>query len=112
MYALLTVAAGGAIAVLALWSLIRTIGAGGIFVNQLRFLVSGLLLALHYPLVSLLLRLLEPYLVNVTKLGLDYDVPFWGAVALLVLAQLIILPTGRELYATYLADHLTRRTPV
>jgi hypothetical protein len=112
MYALLTVAAGGTIALLALWSLIRTIGAGGIIVNQIRFLASGLLLALHYPLVSLLSRLLEPYLINVTGLGLDYDVPFWAAVALLVIAQLIILPTGRELYATFLADRLARRTAV
>ncbi|WP_422758915.1 hypothetical protein [Paenarthrobacter sp. C1] len=34
---------------------------------------------------------------------------FWAATALVVTVQLIILPTSRELYATYLADRLSRR---
>jgi hypothetical protein len=109
MYPLLTALAGGAIALLSAWSLIRAIGDGGIFINQLRFLISGLLLAFHYPLVSLISSALGPYLTSFEAIDVAEGVPFWSAVILLVTAQLIILPTGRELYATYLADRLSRR---
>lgn len=109
MYPLITAMAGAAIALLSAWSLIRAIGDGGIFVNQIRFLVSGLLLAFHYPLVSLISGLLGPHLTVFDAVDVPEGAPFWSAVALLVAAQLIILPTRRELYASYLADRLSRR---
>jgi hypothetical protein len=110
MYPLITALAGGTIVLLSVWSLVRAIADGGIFVNQLRFLVSGLLLAFHYPLVSLISGLMGPHLTVFEAVDLPEGAPFWSAVVLLVAAQLIVLPTGRELYATYLADRLSRRT--
>lgn len=109
MYPLITALAGGVIVLLSGWSLVRAISDGGLFVNQLRFLVSGLLLAFHYPLVSLISGLLGPHLTVFEAIDVPEGAPFWSAVILLVAAQLIILPTGRELYATYLADRFSRR---
>lgn len=110
MYPLLTASVGSVIVLLSAWSLVRAFGAGGIFVNQLRFLASGLLLAFHFPLVSLASVFLAPYLTGFDMVNLSEGAPFWAAVILLVTAQLIVLPTGRELYLTYLADRFTGRT--
>lgn len=110
MYPVLTAVVGACIALLSLWSLVRAFGDGGIFVNQLRFLISGLLLAFHFPLVSLISFLLQPYLAGVQQFDEMEGIAFWSAIVLLVTAQLIVLPTGRELYGTYLADRLSRRS--
>jgi hypothetical protein len=109
LYPFLTIAVGSIMVILSGLSLFRCLRDGGIFINQARFLASGILLILHFPLTRLLDALILPWL---EKIGaIDGNVPpsYWISVGLLVTVQLIILPTGRELYGAYMADRLARR---
>lgn len=109
LYPVLTVIVGSVIILASVLSLLRAFRAGGIFLNQIRFILSGVLLVLHYPLTSLLDGYLLPLL---DKADIDNaaTVSHWTALVVIVAAQLIILPTKRDLYGVYLADRLTRRT--
>lgn len=109
LYPVLTVIVGSIAAVISAISLFLCARAGGIFVNQARFLASGILLALHFPLTHLLDGLFLPWLEKIGPVDGNSTASFWAATALIVTVQLIILPTSRELYATYLADRLSRR---
>jgi uncharacterized protein YceK len=111
LYPVLTVVVGSIMAILAAVSLVLCARAGGIFINQARFLASGVLLILHFPLTHLLDGLILPWLEKIGTIDGNVTASYWIAVALIVTLQLIILPTGRELYATYMADRLTRRGP-
>lgn len=110
LYPLLTVAAGLLMTVISVFSLRRCIIEGGMFVNQIRFLVSGLLLMAFFPLQDLstgfLLNYIEPL-----NAGEDaFTLAYWLSIALHVTVQVIIQPTQRELYSTYMADQLARTT--
>lgn len=108
MYLLITVIAGTVIALLSAISLWRCARDGGIFINQARFLLSGILLALHFPLVDAGTAWALP---EVDRLGAgesSFTLAYWASFAAVVTAQVIILPTRRELYASYLTDRLAR----
>jgi hypothetical protein len=109
LYPVLTVVVGSIVAIISAISLFLCARDGGIFVNQARFLASGVLLALHFPLTHLLDGLILPWLEKLGPIDGNSTASFWAATALIVTVQLIILPTSRELYATYLADRLSRR---
>lgn len=109
LYPVLTVVVGSIVVIVSAISLFFCARAGGIFVNQARFLASGTLLALHFPLAHVLDSLILPWLEKIGAVDGNSTASYWAAVAIIVTAQLIILPTRRELYATYMADRLTRR---
>lgn len=109
IYPALTVVVGAVIAVLSAISLIVCARAGGIFINQARFLASGVLLALHFPLTHFLDGLILPWYEKIGVIDGNATASYWSAMALIVAVQLIVLPTRAELYATYMADRLTRR---
>lgn len=109
LYPILTVVVGSIVVIISGISLYRCARDGGIFINQLRFLASGILLALHFPLTHFLDSLILPWLEKIGAIEGNVPASYWIAVGLIVTVQLIILPTGRELYATYMADRLTRR---
>lgn len=106
-YLILTLAVGLLMAGLSLASAILVARQGGIFINQLRFLISGLVLAAHFPLTHWIGSMLEPYMA-VELVPEAEQLSYWTAVAILVTAQLVILPTRRELYMGFFADRLTR----
>lgn len=112
IYPVLTVAVGSVVVLISGISLFRCIRDGGIFVNQVRFLASGILLALHFPLTRLLDGLILPWLEKVGAVEGNDIASYWISMALIVTVQMIILPTGRELYATYMADRITRQPGV
>lgn len=107
-FALATVLAGSLMAVLSLLSLVRAASRGMPFVSQIRFFLSGVLLALHVPAVHFLDGLLLPHLQGLGSAALAAAASFWAATAIVVSVQLIILPTSRELYAPYLEDRFGR----
>ncbi len=109
LYLVLTVVVGSIVVIVSGISLFFCARAGGIFVNQARFLASGILLLLHFPLTHFLDGLILPWLKKIGTVDGNTTVSYWAAMALIVTVQLIILPTSRELYATYMADRLTRR---
>jgi hypothetical protein len=112
LYPVLTVVVGSIVAIISAISLVVCARAGGIFVNQARFLACGILLALHFPLTDFLNGLILPWLEKIGAVEGNSTASYWAAVALIVTVQLIILPTSRELYATYVADRLSRRDAV
>lgn len=112
LYPVLTVVVGSIVAIISAISLFLCARSGGIFVNQARFLASGILLALHFPLTHLLDGLILPWLEKIGTVDGNSTASYWAATALIVTVQLIILPTSRELYATYMADRLSRRDAV
>jgi hypothetical protein len=109
LYPVLTVVVGSVVVIISAISLFFCARAGGIFVNQARFLASGILLILHFPLSQFLEGLILPWLEKIGTVDGNSTAAYWAAVALIVTVQLIILPTSRELYATHMADRLTRR---
>lgn len=109
LYPALTVITGIIMVIISAVSLVVSVRAGGIVINQVRFLASGILLALHFPLTHFLAGLILPYFEKLGPIEGNADASLWTAVALIVTAQLIILPTSRELYGAYLADRLLRR---
>lgn len=109
LYPVLTVVLGSIVVISSAISLFLCVRAGGIFINQVRFLASGILLILHFPLTHFLDGLILPWLEKIGDVDGNSTASYWAAVALIVTVQLIILPTRRELYATYMADRLTRR---
>lgn len=109
LYPILTVVVGSIVAVVSAISLFLCARAGGIFINQARFLAAGILLALHFPLVQLLDGLIMPWLEKLGPIDGSATASYWAATAIVVAVQLIVLPTSRELYETYLADRLTHR---
>lgn len=109
LYPILTIIVGSIMVILAGFSLFRCVRDGGIFINQARFLASGILLILHFPLTRLLDGLILPWLEKIGAVEGNVQASYWISVALIVAVQLIILPTGRELYGAYLADRLSRR---
>lgn len=112
LYPVLTVIVGSIVAIISAISLVVCARAGGIFVNQARFLACGILLVLHFPLTDFLNGLILPWLEKIGAVEGNSTASYWAAVALIVTVQLIILPTSRELYATYVADRLSRRDAV
>lgn len=112
LYPVLTVVVGSIVVIISAISLILCARAGGIFINQARFLASGILLALHFPVTHFLDGLILPWLEKIGTVDGNSTASYWAAVALIVTVQLIILPTSRELYATYVADRMTRREAV
>ncbi|MGX1161017.1 hypothetical protein FBY31_0619 [Arthrobacter sp. SLBN-100] len=112
IYPIVTVVVGASMVVLSGISLFRCIRDGGIFINQLRFLASGVLLILHFPLTHLLDGIILPWLEKIGAVEGNVQASYWISAALIVAVQLIILPTGRELYASYMADRITRRPGV
>lgn len=112
LYPVLTVVVGSIVAIVSAISLVVCARAGGIFINQARFLASGILLILHFPLTNFLDGLILPWLQKIGAVEGNSTASYWAAVALIVAVQLIILPTRRELYATYMADRVTRRAGV
>lgn len=109
LYPALTVVVGTIVAVISAISLFFCARAGGIFINQARFLASGVLLALRFPLTELLDGLILPGLEKISPIDCNATASYWAATAVVVAVQLIIPPTSWELYATYMADRLTRR---
>lgn len=109
-YLLITIVAGTLMAALSAWSLVRCIQDGGVFVNQLRFFVSGILLALFFPLHGLATDAVFDFIEPLGAGEDSYTLAYWAAVAAYVTVQVAILPTQRELYSTYLADRFTRAT--
>lgn len=67
------------------------------------------MLIAHFPLTRFLDGLILPWLEKIGAIDGNVSASYWISVALIVTIQLIILPTGRELYATYMADRLSRR---
>ncbi len=110
LYPALTVIVGSIVATLSIVSLVGSARAGGIFINQARFLLSGLLLILHFPLTSLLDSLILPWYEKIGAVEGNASASYWTAMVLLVTIQLIVLPTRHEMYASYVADRITRRT--
>lgn len=109
MYPILTIVVGSIMVILSGISLFRCVRDGGIFVNQARFLASGVLLIGHFPLTHFLDGLILPWLEKFGAIEGNEPASYWISVGLLVTIQLIILPTGRELYGAYMADRLARR---
>jgi hypothetical protein len=112
LYTVLTVVVGSIVAVISAVSLFVCARAGGVFLNQARFLAAGIILALHFPLTNLLDGLILSWLQKIGPVDGDATASFWAATVLIVAVQLIIVPTSRELYATYLADRFARRERV
>jgi hypothetical protein len=108
LYPILTVCAGVLMTVISAFSLVRCAQAGGIFINQLRFLISGILLTLHFPLTDWGTEWALPHLQQLGAGEEAFTLAYWGAMAAVVTAQLVVIPTRRDLYATYLADRLAR----
>lgn len=108
IYPVLTVIVGSIVVLISGISLFRCLRDGGIFVNQVRFLVSGMLLVFHFPLTRFLDGLILPWLEKVGAVEGNDIASYWISMALIVAIQMIIVPTGRELYVTYMADRITR----
>lgn len=106
-YLILTLVVGLAMAGLSLASAILVARQGGIFINQIRFLISGLVLAAHFPLTHWIGSMLEPHMAG-NLIPEAEQLSHWTAVVILVTVQLIILPTRRDLYVGFFADRLTR----
>ncbi|GAA4034902.1 hypothetical protein GCM10023063_18940 [Arthrobacter methylotrophus] len=111
-YPVLTVVVGSIVAIISAISLFICARAGGIFLNQARFLACGILLILHFPLTNFLDGLILSWLEKLGTIDGSSTASYWAATAVVVAVQLIILPTSRELYATYMADRLTHRDRV
>ncbi|GAA1772291.1 hypothetical protein GCM10009712_20400 [Pseudarthrobacter sulfonivorans] len=109
IYPILTVVVGIIVVTVSGVSLFRCVRDGGIFINQIRFLASGVVLMAHFPLTHWLDGLILPWLEKIGAIDGNAAASYWIAVALIVTVQMIVLPTGRELYATYMADRITRR---
>lgn len=109
LYPILTIAVGSIMVIISGLSLFRCLRDGGIFINQVRFLASGTLLILHFPLTRFLDGQILPWLEKIGAIEGNAPASYWISVGLIVTVQLIILPTGRELYGAYMADRLTRR---
>ncbi len=108
LFPLMTVIAGSIVVLCAALSLARAVIEGGIFFNQLRFLVCGILLILHFPFTGLLAGLILPHLQSISPLAGNGAAAFWAGTFVMVVIQLIVLPTRRELYSTYMADRFSR----
>ncbi|HEX9088482.1 MAG TPA: hypothetical protein VF867_13260, partial [Arthrobacter sp.] len=89
LYPLLTVAAGLLMAGLAGFSLVRCIRDGGIFVNQARFLISGILLALFFPLHDLSTSVIFKYIEPLGAGEDSFTLAYWASIALHVTVQLL-----------------------
>ncbi len=109
-YLLITIVAGTLMAALSAWSLVRCVQDGGVFINQLRFLASGILLALFFPLHGLATDFIFKHIEPLGAGKDSFTLAYWAAMALYVTVQVAILPTQREMYSTYLADRFTRAT--
>jgi hypothetical protein len=109
IYPIITVVVGLIMVLISAISLYRCVRDGGIFINQIRFIASGVLLIAHFPLTHFLDGLILPWLEKIGAIDGNASASYWIAVVLIVTVQMIVLPTGRELYATYMADRLTRR---
>lgn len=110
MYPLLTAIGGLIMASLSLWRVVRQIMAGDFFLMiPIRFMLSGILLAAHYPLTSHLSQVIHPHLTGLSE-GLDTGMlSTWLAIAGLICAQLIVIPTSRDLYVSGMAGVLGMR---
>ncbi|GAB3283547.1 hypothetical protein GCM10027449_26690 [Sinomonas notoginsengisoli] len=86
----------------------RVARGDGVFVNQLRFPASGALLIVHFLLVGVLQSWILPNLDAIGRFEENASYSYWTATAVVVALQLIVLPTRRELYGSYLADRLSR----
>lgn len=109
LYPILTVAVGALMVFLSVTSAVRQIKDGGIVINQLRFLLSGLLLIAHFPLTHLIEKPLLELMNKAQVLEGNPAGAYWCAVFLLVTVQMIILPTAKELYASYFLERISRR---
>ncbi|MEH0110755.1 hypothetical protein V6N00_13675 [Tersicoccus sp. MR15.9] len=102
-----TVGLGGVLALLAVWSLVYALRTSGQINNQVRYLISGLLIALSVPISlvggSLLARVAAPMLTGV-PLPVGPEV-VCNLVCAAVLAFIVwdVVPTDRELYAGYIS---------
>ncbi|HEX9089048.1 MAG TPA: hypothetical protein VF867_16140, partial [Arthrobacter sp.] len=67
-------------------------------------------LALFFPLHDLSTSVIFKYIEPLGAGEDSFTLAYWASIALHVTVQLLILPTQRELYSTYLADRLTRAT--
>lgn len=108
LFQIATVAVGVLVALLSVLSLVHAAASGGLFVNQARFLASGILLALHFPLAGWLDDWIRPNLDAIGRVEENATYSYWIATAVIVAVQLIVLPTRGELYSSYLADRLSR----
>jgi hypothetical protein len=102
MLMLFSVAAGLIIMALALTAMIRNMTSGGLLGNPARFLASGALLVAHFPLVDWVAGLVQGELDRSAKIDPGLLSAHWSAVIMVCAAQLIILPTAREVYAGFL----------
>lgn len=109
IYPILTVLVGSIVVITSGISLYRCVRDGGIFINQLRILASGVLLTAHFPLTHFLDGLILPGLEKIGAIDGNVSGSYWIYVALIVTGPADHPPTGRELYATYMADRLTPR---
>ena len=100
-------AAGALVVVLAVTALTRNFSSGGQVLNPLRFLACGILLILHFPLVSWLQAQTRMWIGATGPAGTEMVVE-WAPVIAVTAMYLIILPTARELYAAYLLDRYAR----
>lgn len=100
-------AAGVLVLILAVTALTRNISSGGQVLNPLRFLGCGILLMVHFPLVSWLQSQTELRIGDSELAGAVLLVE-WAPVVAVSALYLIMLPTARELYAAYLAERYAR----
>lgn len=104
---LILTAAGVIVAILSLTALTRNFSGGGQLVNPARFLGVGILLILHFPLVSWL-RDQATLWVGASDAAGTAMLLEWAPVVAVLALQLILLPTGRELYSAYLMERYAR----
>lgn len=100
-------AAGVAIFILAVTALTRNISSAGQVLNPLRFLGCGVLLIVHFPLVSWLQDQASLQIGASEFAGTEMLVE-WAPVIAVSALYLIMLPTARELYTAYLTDRYAR----
>lgn len=109
LYPILTVSVGAIMVWLSVVAIMRLARDGGLIINPIRFLVSGLLLIAHFPLTHLLEKPLAEFFDRTVELETNDSAAYWCAVFILVTVQLVVLPTARELYASYFLERISRR---
>lgn len=110
VYSMLTAIGGLLMTALSLWSVVRQVMRGDLFLMvPLRFMISGILLTLHFPLTSRISGWFEPHLQGLVDVVDISQLSNWFAIAGLICAQLIVLPTSKDLYIGAFAGALSMR---
>lgn len=99
---MLTVAAGFTLMALAFAAMVRNLTSGGLLGNPARFFASGALLVAHFPLVDWITELVQTEFDRSIRIDPGMLSAHWSAVIMVCSAQLIILPTAREVYTGFL----------